>query len=228
MMVNYEIFMKIGFLFLGLMLSVSMNCLVAQDKSTIVFMGDSFTDGDGVEKSKTFASLVGEALKNVNTVNQGRSGWPTTAYLRRRDEVSKSLPVSADMFFIQLGANDLRVDGHSTETILQCKQNMQEIVARLKVQFPNAKIVLMSSVKIDETKLTKPIREAGFGKHSNKLLRQIGKEYKALAQQHGYGYIDLISKLPRHNNHDGAHLTEEGHKIVSNVIVKYLHKKGYR
>ena len=196
-------------------------------QKNLLFIGDSFTAGDGVEENKIFPSLVGQELTGINAINQGRSGWPTSAYLRRWDEVAESLPESAEVVFVQLGANDLRVDGHSQETIEQCAQNMEVIVGRIQTLLPKAKIVLMSSVKIEEAQLTDKIREAGFGKHSNRYLRHIGKSYKKLAKAKDFDYIDLIAKLPKHNTHDGAHLNEAAHEIVAAVILRYLENAGF-
>ncbi len=217
--------MKSAFLLFYTIITLSSINVFAQ--KTLLFIGDSFTAGDGVEKNKTFPSLVGQQMTDANAINQGRSGWPTSAYLRRWGEVTESLPESAEVIFIQLGANDLRVDGHSQETIEQCAQNMEVIVGRIQELLPQAKIVLMSSVKIDENQLIDKIREAGFGKHSNKYLRQIGKSYKKLAKIKGFDYIDLIAKLPKRNTHDGAHLNEAAHEIVAAVILKYLKNNGF-
>lgn len=197
---------------------------IAQNSGEILFVGDSFTAGKGIEKTNTFVYLVGEKLNNTETINQGRSGWPTSAYLRRWEEVAESLPKSAARVFIQLGGNDLRVDGHSKETIAKCRKNMEEIVDRLQSVLPSTKIVLMSSVKVEDAKLTDKIREAGFGKYSNKYLKRIGKTYQQLAKEKGLGYLDLIAELPKENTYDGVHLNEVGHKVVARIILDYLKK----
>jgi|GEM_PF-3796842 len=202
-----------------------LNFNIQQEKS-ILFIGDSFTAGDGIDKEFKFTTLIDKKLSNAVSINQGRSGWATSSYLRRWEEVESAFPQKADVIFIQLGGNDLRVDGHSKSTILQCKKNMGEILERLEAHFPKSEIVLMSSVKIDENKLVPKIKEAGFGKHSNKYLRKIGKSYQQLAKENGYGYLDLIAKLPINNTHDGAHLNKEGHSIVAKSILGYLQKEN--
>lgn len=197
-----------------------------QQEKTILFIGDSFTAGDGIREEHIFTSLIDKKLIKAVSINQGRSGWATSSFLRRWDEVQRDFPQKADIIFIQLGANDLRVDGHSKATILQCKKNMREILERVEAHFPKSKIVVMSSVKIDDNKLTPKVREAGFGRHSNKYLRKIGKSYQQIAKENGYGYLDLIAQLPANNTHDGAHLNEEGHKIVAYSILGYLQKEN--
>ncbi len=214
--------MKTIHLWLWLSIALATLACNVHRNQTILFIGDSFTAGDGMAEKKTFVSLVGQQLANTTTINQGRSGWPTSAYLRRWDEVANRLPESADSIFIQLGANDLRVDGHSEKTIVTCKENMDVIVSRLLSRFPKSEIVLMSSVRIDEDRLIARIRDAGFGEHSNNYLKRIGDAYQQLADKRGLGYLDLIAHLPKDNTHDGAHLSESGHQVVSETIVSYL------
>ena len=99
---------------------------------------------------------------------------------------------------------------------------MEEITVRLQTVFPDATIVLMSSVRIDEDRLIDAIRDAGFGEHSNAFLKDIGKAYQQLAEEKGFGYFDLIAHLPKDNTHDGAHLSQEGHRIVAEALLNYL------
>lgn len=204
-----------------LLLSVELQ----QAEKTALFLGDSLTDGDGVQKQYCFPALVGQEVAGMSTINQGRSGWATSSYLRRWDEVAKKLPEEVDIIFIQLGANDLRVDGHSDKVVQQCADNMREILHRLEERYPEAQFVLMSSTKIDYTHMNELIRNANFGKHTNKYINSIGKEYKKLAKEEGYGFIDLHHKIPLHSTHDGAHLTKEGHRKVADEIVKYIEKE---
>ncbi|WP_020533030.1 SGNH/GDSL hydrolase family protein [Flexithrix dorotheae] len=196
---------------------------------TALFLGDSLTAGDGVDKALTFSARVGQNFEGLNSINLGRSGWPTTAYLKRWDEVTQKFPKQADFIFMQLGANDLRVDGHSDEVVQQCAVNMKEILKRLEEIYPQAQIILMSSTKIDYTQMNEQIRNANFGAHTNEYINSIGKKYKKLAKSEDYGFIDLYQKVPIHSTHDGAHLTEEGHAKVADIIIKYLesYSTGY-
>ncbi len=212
-MMKIQLFILIFSLFAG---------LNGEQEKTILFLGDSLTNGDGVAKELAFPALVGNKIKGVNAINQGRSGWATSSYLRRWSEVEQELPKNADMIFIQLGANDLRIDGYSDKTVEQCMLNMEEILKRIEKIFPDAEIVLMSSTKIDYTQMNEDIQKANFGKHSNEYINNIGKKYKKLGKTKGYGFIDLHSKIPLHSTHDGAHMSEEGHKKMARVIINYL------
>ncbi|MEZ6036432.1 MAG: SGNH/GDSL hydrolase family protein [Planctomycetota bacterium] len=47
------------------------------DARTVLFVGDSFTQGSQVEHAETFVARVGEALPNVRTLNAGVGGYST-------------------------------------------------------------------------------------------------------------------------------------------------------
>lgn len=191
-------------------------------RQTLLFLGDSITAGDGVETKNAFPALVGKQIKNIRTVNQGRSGWSTDTFLDRWEDVEEDFPSRADFIFIQLGANDLSLLGHEDSTITICIDNMEEILRRLRKNYPNAEIVLMSSPKLDPTAMNEKIKEAGFGTSTNEYLSRIAEGYSMIAADNACNFVDLHRLVPINNTYDGAHLDEGGHKIVANVIVRFL------
>jgi acyl-CoA thioesterase-1 len=191
-------------------------------RQTLLFLGDSTTAGDGVDAKNTFPALVGRQIKDIRTVNQGRSGWTTDTFLDQWDDVVEDFPSRADFVFIQLGANDLRVLGHEDSTISICIENMEEILRRLRKNYPNAEIVLMSSPKLDPAAMNEQIIQAGFGTKTNEYLSRIGEGYSMIAADNAYNFVDLHRLVPINNTYDGAHLDEGGHKIVANIIVRFL------
>ena len=46
-----------------------------KDKQTILFLGDSFTEGLWIESKDTFVSLIGQEIKNLTPVNLGVNGY---------------------------------------------------------------------------------------------------------------------------------------------------------
>ena len=134
----------------------------SEQRRTLLFLGDSLTAGDGVDAQRTFTALVERQLHGFRSINQGRSGWSTEAYVNRWEEVEDDFPSSADVVFVQLGADDLRIDGHNNESISTCINNMQVILSRIRKHFPNAEIVIMSGTKVDLTVMSQQIKEAGF------------------------------------------------------------------
>jgi lysophospholipase L1-like esterase len=188
----------------------------------ILFLGDSLTAGDGISEEKTFAYLVGSRFDDYKSINQGRSGWTTEAYLRRWEEVENDFPSKADIVFIQLGANDLRVQGHQESTVSTCIANMRNILSKIEAHFPDAEIVLMSSTKIDVAHMDSKIRDAGFSFETNDFLSRIAAGYAIIAANNQFNFVDLHRLIPLGNTLDGAHLNEVGHKLAADVITKFL------
>jgi lysophospholipase L1-like esterase len=139
-------------------------------------------------------------------------------------EVEGDFPKSADVVFIQLGANDLKIDGHNNKTITTCINNMQRILSRLRNHFPKAEIVLMSSTKIDLAAMNDQTREAGFNEETNIYLSRIAEGYSVIATEYAYNFIDLHRLIPVRNTWDGAHLNENGHEIAAKIIIQFLRK----
>jgi lysophospholipase L1-like esterase len=211
---------SISGLLLCTLLTILASCTSHQQ--TLLFLGDSMTAGDGVDAGNAFPALVGQQIKDIRTINQGRSGWSTDTFLDKWDEVEEDFPARADFVFIQLGANDLRVLGHQDSTITICIENMQEILRRLRKNYPDAEIVLMSSPKLDPAAMNEQIRQAGFGASTNEYLSRIGEGYSMIAADNAYNFVDLHRLVPINNTLDGAHLDEGGHKIVANIIIRFL------
>lgn len=193
-----------------------------EQKRTILFLGDSLTAGDGVNRKHIFTSLVEKQLNGFQVINQGRPGWSTESYLNKWEEVVKEFPAQAEIVFIQLGSNDLRKHRHVDSTKTICMENMKEILRRTKNQFPGADIVLMSTTKLDPDKINERVREPGFGERANLYLSQIAEGFSMIAADSHNNFVDLNRLVPMGNTHDGAHLNENGHKIVADVILRFM------
>ena len=218
--------MKRGYswkLFFSVMVLMVLNSC-SEPRKTLLFLGDSLTAGDGIDAHRTFPALVERQIHGFRSINQGRSGWSTEDYLRRWDEVEDDFPKTADVVFIQLGANDLRVQGHKNETITTCINNMQVILGRLVDRFPSAEIVLMSSTKVDLDLMNDKIKDTGFGGETNTYLSRIAEGYSIIAIENGYSFVDLHRMVPIRNTWDGAHLSENGHEIAAKTIIQFLRR----
>lgn len=76
--------------------------------STILFLGDSLTEGYGLNKEEAYPSLVEKLIqnklkKNVEVINGGVSGSTTSDAISRMKWYLRKKP---DIIFIALGAND--------------------------------------------------------------------------------------------------------------------------
>ncbi len=98
----------------------------AQDPFTIVFLGDSLTEGLGLDAEQSYPSLIESRLReegynHVNIINAGISGSTSASALERMQWYIRSQP---DLVFLALGAND-GLRGLSVENM---KQNLQETI----------------------------------------------------------------------------------------------------
>ena len=191
-------------------------------RKVILFLGDSITAGDGVDAKYIYPALLERQLGDIKVINQGRPDWSTDSYINKWEEVENEFPSRADIIFIQLGANDLRVHGHNDSTITICMENMKVILKKIRNHFPNAEIVLMSSTKMDPAAMDERMKEVGFGQRTNQYLSRIGEGYSMIASDNYYNFIDLYRLVPMNTTDDGAHLNKNGHQIAANLIIRFL------
>jgi len=192
----------------------------------VVCVGDSLTAAEGVRPEEGFPAKLDARSERIAVVQQGRSGWPTTAYLRRIDEVLAALPADADVILLQLGANDLRMDGHSDETVARTADNLGELIDRLRGRAQRAKLVVLAPPTMVPEELTPRLREAGFGAHSPPMLHKLSAAYRDLAARKSCGFIDLFPLLAPGDTLDGAHPNDAGHTKIADEIWRRLAGDG--
>jgi len=191
----------------------------------IVCVGDSLTAAEGVPSEQSFTAKLGRHSERITVVQQGRSGWPTEAYLRRMDEVLRDLPADANVIIVQLGANDLRVEGHSDQTITRAVERMGRIIDTFRKHAPKAKIVVMAPPTMVPEEFAPRLRDAGFGPHSPDVLGRMSDAYRRLAGEKQCGFIDLFPVLKPGDTLDGAHPNDSGHTKIANEIWRRLSGK---
>ena len=95
-------------LFIFSLVILSSPLVKAQETFTILFLGDSLTEGLGLEPEQAFPNLVDERLKaedynNISIINAGISGSTSASALERMQWYVRSRP---DLVILSLGAND--------------------------------------------------------------------------------------------------------------------------
>lgn len=188
----------------------SFNTLEAQERSTVLFFGDSITAGYGVDTEDAFPALIQSKLDSNNyhyrAVNAGLSGETSAGGLRRVEWV---LQQSVDIFVLELGGNDgLRgVDPEDT------KRNLQGIIDIVRKEDPKILLIL--------TGMEAP---PNMGQEYTNAFKQV---YRDLAQENDLLFIPFILEgvagNPELNLPDGIHPTEEGHKIVADLVWNTLY-----
>lgn len=174
---------------------------------TVLFLGDSLTEGYQLDKEEAFPSLIEKQLKpkhpNLKVINGGVSGATTASGLKRLNWYVKADP---DIIVIALGSND----GLRGMNLKESEKNLSALIE--KAQLKNIKVVLVG-MKMP-TNYGEPYRG-----QFEKLFPALAKKYK----------LDLIPFLlegiggkPKLNLADGIHPNSDGHKIMAKTILKVL------
>jgi lysophospholipase L1-like esterase len=134
-------------------------------------------------------------------LNQGISGENSGQILKRLSAFSQARP---DTIYVMAGINDLR-QGATDRVILD---NIRQIARRLRLNHPNAQVILQS---ILPTRLTAI---------SNERIRNLNQQIAVIAQQEGAGYLNLHSlfvdgqgQLGTDLTTDGIHLSARGYQV---------------
>lgn len=187
----------------------ALNLMFANAKAdTILFLGDSLTEGLGVSKEEAFPKLVEnmiqtELKKDITIINGGVSGSTTSDALSRLKWYLKKNPY---IVFIALGAND----GLRGLDLEKSKENLEEIIQH--AQNSNAK-VLLSGMLIPPN----------YGEEYSKRFKEMYEEIKNKYQLKSMPFLlDEVAGVQNLNQIDGIHPNVEGHKIIAKNIFKFI------
>lgn len=169
----------------------------------IVALGDSLTQGYGVDPGKAFPEQLQAALRkdgmNVVVENAGVSGDTTSGGLSRLDW---SVPDTADLVIVELGANDA-LRGIAPEIT---RKNLDEILRRLTER--GQKVVFAGM-------LAPPNMGADYGRTFNAIYPELAKKYPVTFYPF---FLEGVAAESDLNQADGMHPTAEGvEKIVASM-----------
>lgn len=199
-------------LFLGVAACFAAAALArAAEPQTIIFFGDSLTAGYGLGDPSTeaFPALIQKKIDGAGlpwrTVNAGLSGETTSGGLRRVDWILRQ-PVS--IFVLALGGND----GLRGINPAVSRQNLQQILERVRAKNPGAKLVLAGMQMPRE-----------MGPEFTRAFQQL---YPEVAEKCGATLVPFLLEgvggRPELNQADRIHPTAEGHAVIAETIWKIL------
>jgi acyl-CoA thioesterase I len=178
-------------------------------RRNIVFFGNSLTAGYGVDPSEAFPALIQTKLDSFKlpyqVINAGLSGETSSGGNSRIDWVLRQ---RVDIFILELGGND----GLRGITLSETSKNLQEIVDKVKLKYPTAKIIL-AGMQIPPNMGRKYTTEFRNMFQQLSIRNQI---YLIPFLLEGVGGVSAL------NQHDGIHPNAQGHKIVAENIWKVL------
>lgn len=175
---------------------------------TILFLGDSLTEGLGVSKNEAYPSLVKnlvkkELNKDIKVINGGVSGSTTNDALSRLKWYLKRKP---DIVFVALGAND----GLRGLNLTQSQKNLEEIITHAKKA--DAKVLLAGM-------LIPPNYGPAYSKEFEEMFIKIKEKYKLRFMPFLLKDVAGVQNL---NQADGIHPNAKGHKIMAKEVFSFL------
>ena len=175
---------------------------------SVLFLGDSLTEGYGINPDFAFPALIekkikDEGNKNAIVINGGVSGSTTASGLKRLQWYSKRKPTH---MVLALGAND----GLRGLKVEQSEKNLKNIIEAAQKQ--GMKVILAG--------MQMPTNYgADYRKKFEAIYPKLSKEYKIALIPFLLENVGGVSKL---NLPDGIHPNPEGHKIVAETVWKVL------
>jgi acyl-CoA thioesterase-1 len=185
------------------------NLITANAKSnTILFLGDSLTEGLGVGKEDAFPKLVENLIqtelnKNIIVINGGLSGSTTSDGLARLKWYMKKKPY---LVFLALGVND----GLRGLDLEQSQKNLEEIIKY--AQKYNAKVLLAGM-------LMPPNYGPEYSAQFKEMYQKIKVKYKLKSMSF---LLDGIAGKKEFNQRDGIHPNEKGHKYIAKKVFEFI------
>ena len=185
--------------------------LVASPVTRVIFLGDSITEGYGVNKSAAYPELIAEALPakvhhQVQVINAGVSGSTTASAVSRLKWLLKG-PTQPTLLVIALGGNDgLRgldvkaMQQHLTEAVRYAKSHGIQQVLIAGMQMP-------------------PNYGQGY-------LREFAAVFPAVAKAEQAALLpfllDGVGGDPKLNQADGIHPNEAGQQRIAKTVLQAI------
>jgi len=177
---------------------------------TVVFIGDSLTEGYSLAKSSAYPALIEQKLLEINpkskVINAGVSGATSQSAVSQMKWYIKLKP---DLIMIALGAND----GLRGLPVKQMKKNLSDAI----------KLAQQEKVKVALAGMKLP---TNYGK---RYRRDFERAYSDIAKEFNLIYIPFllegVAMVPNLNLDDKIHPNEKGHQIIAETVWPYI-KKG--
>lgn len=179
-----------------------------------LFLGDSITDFYDLDKY----------YEDLPVVNSEINGNRTTDILN--DMKNRVYRYNPSKVFLLIGTNDI-IDGKENDEIIN---NIKKIIELIKENRPYAEIYLESIYPVNKTDNDK-ISLSMVSSRDNDQIIEINKKLKQYCDDKKITYIDLYSKLVDDEGNlkldytkEGLHLSDDGYKVVTEEISKYIKK----
>jgi acyl-CoA thioesterase-1 len=191
--------------FILLLSLIFVNTLYAK---SILFLGDSLTEGLGVSKEEAYPKLVEDLIqtklnKNITVINGGVSGSTTSDGLARLKWYLKQKP---SIVLVALGAND----GLRGVDLSKSQANLEAIIEY--AQKSGAKVLLAGM-------LIPPNYGEEYGNAFKTIYTNLQSKYGLKALPF---LLDGVAGEKAYNQADGIHPNAKGHQLIANKVFDFI------
>ncbi|HWK54953.1 MAG TPA: arylesterase [Hyphomicrobiales bacterium] len=196
-------------LFAALLLGLGfVGSVQGQTPFTILFLGDSLTEGYGLEANESFPSLITARLAeagrdDIRVINGGVSGSTSASALSRLQWFARSKP---DLMVLALGAND----GLRGLAVNELEANL-------------AKTIEFAQSNDIEVALTGMLIPPNYGPEYTDAFAAV---FPMLAERYHLPFMEFllqdVAAVPELNQSDGIHPNAAGTKIVADNVWTFL------
>lgn len=177
----------------------------SESPKRVLIFGDSITAGLGVAQDQAFPALLQQKVDslgwNFRIINGGLSGETSAGGLRRIDWMLRQ---DIDVFILELGGND----GLRGIDLSATKQNLQDIIDKVREKQPDARIIL-AGMQVPPN----------LGPDYTRRFRQM---YPELAEENDITLIPFLLEgvggVDKMMQGDGIHPNAKGHEKVAGIV----------
>lgn len=181
----------------------------------VVMLGDSITDFYDLDKFYGSEMLI---------VNSGINGNKTEDIINNiRNRVFAYNP---SKIFLLIGVNDILYDGDDPEKVID---QIDEIVMEINNKLPNTKIYIESIYPVNNEWKDNHDNRVKDEKEINSTIIMTNDKLEEYCEANDLKFIDLYPDLLDDNgvlNHDytddGLHPNENGYKVITEILKKYM------
>jgi acyl-CoA thioesterase-1 len=175
---------------------------------TILFLGDSLTEGYGLEDGEAFPDMIADRFKaegraDIKIINGGVSGSTSASALGRMRWFARSKP---DLMVLSLGAND----GLRGLDVNELEKNLSATI----------EFAQQSGIKVALTGMLSP---PNMGAQYTQAFAAV---FPALAERYQLPFLPFllegVAGNPKLNQGDGIHPNLEGERIVADLVWDFL------
>lgn len=200
-------FARILQLAFALLLLPTSTAVAQADTFTILFLGDSLTEGLGLEEGESYPSLLQQRFaaegRAIEVLNAGISGSTSASGLSRLQWYIRSQP---DLMVLALGAND----GLRGLSVDELRANLAKTI-----EFAQANGVQVA--------LTGMLTPPNMGPEYSEAFARVFPE---LAAQYQLPFLPFllegVAAVPELNQGDGIHPNVAGTRIVADTVYQFL------